>query len=53
MKGQKARSLENTTWPELRKQNLQVKKSITLQLSSNLKQYGLCSLGVCEDHVLL
>ena len=26
MKGQKARSLENTTWPELRKQNLQVKK---------------------------
>ena len=53
MKGQKARSLENTTWPELRKQNLQVKKSITLQLSSNIKQYGLCSLGVCEDHVLL
>ena len=26
MKGQKARSLENTTWPELRKQNLQVNK---------------------------
>ena len=53
MKGQKARSLENTTWPELGNKTYKLQKSITLQLSSNIKQYGLCSLGVCEDHVLL